>query len=139
MEKRKSRKKPLPVYRKGNNRLLPVVKRHVLHMFSVYHNIKRITRIQNGDYAEATDRYNWSIKWYQIIRETLEEWRCTCPENAAIIEEVYAIGNHRIAITAINAAMNHHYSVTTVYRLKDEFAYDVGMKAIRDKLILTDE
>lgn len=134
-----SKKKPLPVYRKGKTRLSPVVKRHVLHMFSVYHDIKRITRQQSMDYAEDTDRYNWAIRWYQIIRETLEEWHRTCPENAAIIEEVYAIGNHRNPISIQRAAMEHCYAVSSVYRLREEFAYDVGMKAIRDKLILTDE
>lgn len=134
-----SKKKPLPVYRKGTTRLSPVVKRHVLHMFSLYHDIKRITKIQSMDYAEDTDRYNWAIRWYQIIRETLEEWHRTCPENAAIVEEVYAIGNHRNPISCEKAAMDHFYARSSVYRLRDEFAYDVGMKAIRDKLILTDE
>lgn len=133
-----SKKKPLAVYRKGVTRLSPVVKRHVLHMLSVYHDIKRVTRIQSMDYAEDTERYNLAIKWYQIIRETLEEWHRTCPENAAIIEEVYAIGNHRIPISVQRAAMEHCYAVSSVYRLREEFAYDVGMKAIRDKLILTD-
>lgn len=133
------KKKPLPVYRKGTSRLSPVVKRHVLHMFSLYHDIKRITRQQSMDYAEDTDRYNWAIHWYQIIRETLEEWHRTCPENAAIIEEVYAIGNKRNPISIQRAAIEHCYAVSTVYHLREEFAYDVGMKAIRDKLILTEE
>lgn len=134
-----SKKKSLPVYRKGKMRLSPVVKRHVLHMFSLYHDIKRITRQQSMDYAEDTDRYNWTIRWYQIIRETLEEWHRVCPENAAIIEEVYAIGNHRNPISIQRAAIEHNYGVSSIYRLREEFAYDVGMKAIRDKLILTDE
>lgn len=134
-----SEKKPLPVYRKGGTRLSPIVKKHALHMIHLYHDLKRLTKIQNDDYAEDTDRYNWAIRWYQIIRETLEEWHRTCPENAAIIEEVYAIGKHKIPYTVAKSAMLHSYATSSIYRLRDEFAYEVGVKAIRDKLILTDE
>lgn len=132
-------KQPLAVYKKGTVRLAPVVKRHVLHMFSRYHDIKRLTRIQNMDCAEDTDRYNWAIKWYQIIVETLSEWYRTCPENVAIIKEVCGIGDRRTVISPQRAAIEHNYAVSSVYRIRDEFVYDVGMKAIKAKLILTDE
>lgn len=124
-------------YVKGKTRLTPMIKSHVLHMISKYHELKALTRIQNSDLAEDTDRYGRTLKWYQLIRETLEEWRTVCPENAAIISEVYGIGERKVPITVQRSAMEHHYAVSTVYHLREEFAYDIGVKAVRDGLIFT--
>ena len=103
--------------------------RRTVYMLRQYHQLKKITKIQNGDYAEATDRYNWSMRWYEIIREVLEEWRETTPNDAKIIMEIFGIGTERIARTVISAAMRHHYAESTVYKLRKEFITEITIVA----------
>lgn len=103
--------------------------RRTAYMLHQYHQLKKITKIQNGDYAEATDRYNWSMRWYELIREILEEWRETTPNDATIIMEIFGIGTERVPRTVLSAAMRHHYSESTVYKLRKDFITEITITA----------
>ena len=116
-------------------RLTPIIKSHIKHVLKCYHELKRLTKIQNGEYAEDTDRYNRSIKWYEIISETYEEWRQETPYNAEAISYLFAIGDKHKALSPVEISMRLHMSQSTVYTLKDQFIYEIGFKAIKEKLI----
>lgn len=116
-------------------RLTPIIKSHIKHMLKCYHELKKLTRTQCGDLAEDTDRYNRSIKWYEIISETLEEWRSTTPYNAEVISHLFGIGDRVRPLSATEVSLKLHISQSTVYTLKDQFIYEIGFKAIKEQLI----
>lgn len=116
-------------------RITPIIKSHIKHMFKCYHELKKLTRTQRGEYAEDTDRYNRSIKWYEIISETLEEWRTTTPYNAEVISHLFGIGDRSRAMTPVEVSLKLHISKSSVYTLKDQFIYEIAFKAIKEKLI----
>lgn len=99
------------------------------YMIRQYHQLKKITKERNEIYAEDTDRFGWSVGWYETIRETLERWREETPEDGKIVMEIFGIGNERIARTAQAVSMRHHYSVSTVYQVRKSFIIEVTIIA----------
>ena len=101
-----------------------------------YHTYKKVTKEQNSDYAENTDRYYAHIKWYKVIRQTLEEWRGIYPKDAEIIADVFGIGDRIRSVPVTQAGMKYHYSVSTIYKLRQAFILEVAFRAIQEKLIV---
>lgn len=124
------------VLKPNMNKLAPGVVNRTESAIKRYHTYKKVTREQNSEYAENTDRYYAHIKWYNVIRETLEEWRKIFPKDAEIISDVFGIGDRIRGITVTQAGMKHHYSVSSIYKLRQAFVLEVAFRAIQEKLII---
>lgn len=118
------------------NKLAPGIMNRVEMAIKRYHTYKEVTKRQNGEYAESTDRYNGHMKWYKVIRETLEEWRTAYPNDAEIIASVFGLGDKVKAESVTQAGMKYHYSVSTIYKLRQAFILEVAFRAIQEKIIV---
>lgn len=118
------------------SKLAPRILKRVEMSIKRYHTYKKVTKIQNGEYAENTDRYNSQLKWYNVIRETLEEWRKEYPNDAEVMASVLGIGDRVRPESVTQAGMKYHYSVSTIYKLRQAFIMEVTFRAIQDGLIV---
>lgn len=100
-----------------------------------YHQYKKITKMQNSEYAEDTSRYYTALRWYEIIRSTLEEWRKFFPEDAKVITLIFGLGDHVRAESVTKAAMECNYSESTVYKIRKDFVMEVSYKAVKEGLL----
>lgn len=100
-----------------------------------YQTFKKIAFMQNRDLAESTDRYIPSMRWYELIRIVLESWRDTYPDDAAIIMDLYALGDRKQPMTATNVSLKHHVSTSTVYSIANNFTLEVAFKAVQSGLL----
>ena len=100
-----------------------------------YHTDKKVTKMQNSEFAEDTERYFGQLRWYEIIRSSLEEWRKDYPQDAKVIADVLGIGDRVRPATATQTAAINHYSESTVYKLRQAFILEVSYKAIKEGLL----
>ena len=100
-----------------------------------YHQYKKITKMQNSEYAEDTSRYYYALRWYEVIRGTLEEWRKFFPEDAKVVALIFGLGDYVRAESVTKAAMECNYSESTVYKIRKDFVMEVSYKAVKEGLL----
>ena len=116
---------------KLGNSIMYKVRVHICH----YQQYKKITAIQSKDYAEDTDRYNSAMKWYELIRSTLEEWRSMYPNDAAAVADLYGLGDRVKQMSVNEVCMKHYYSTSTLYSVRHNFDLEIAFKAVKLGLI----
>lgn len=116
---------------KVGNAVMYKVRNHICR----YQDYKRITRDQNRDYSEDTDRYKYAMRWYELIRSTLESWREMYPNDAEVIMDLYGMGTRKTKMTVVEICTKHFYSSATVYSVRRNFDLEIAFKAIKQGLI----
>lgn len=117
-----------------NGKLGPYIVNRTLAQVKRYKALKQITKQQSRDYAEDTSRYNSAIRWYEIIRYTFEEWQKCYPNDAAVIGDLFGLGDRSTICSVIETSMKRHYSTSTVYELRKAFILDCAFRAVASKL-----
>lgn len=122
--------------RSKSGKLSNIVLTKVRANLARYNQLKKITADQHKDYSVDTSRYNASMKWYEIIRSTFEEWRDRYPNDAALIGDIYKIGAVSTKSLKVDGmALKHHYSISAMYTIKKSFELEIAFKAIKCDLI----
>lgn len=116
---------------KAGNCIMFKVKSHL----KMYQRYKQITKMQSRDMAESTDRYLSSIKWYELMRSTLESWREMYPFDVEIVKDVYGLGDRKSCLSAVEASLKHHVSTSTIYSIRHSFELEIAFKAIQSGLL----
>lgn len=111
------------------------VERQAAAQIARYQLYKKMTRQQHSAYAEDTDRYGMSIRWFGIIRQTIAEWSAYAPRDTEAVCECLGIGNRVTPSTPQSVALKYHISLSTLYQYRSKFVREVAYRAIAMKLI----
>lgn len=104
--------------------VVKIVTRHLCK----YHDLRKIARARYEGYLEESERYSYSLRWYDAIRTTINYWTEFHPVYAKTVLSTFGFDpvvpwNHRKSV--VQASMESNICVSQLYKYRQAFCEDV--------------
>lgn len=104
--------------------IVKVVSRHLCK----YYDLKKMARAKYKGELDDSDRYSYSIRWYDAIRTVINYWSEFHPLCSKAVLSTFGFDpvvpwKHRKSV--VQVSMESNICVAQLYKYRQEFCYDV--------------